>query len=52
MSLIETRAVTRVYQMGSNQVKALDDVSVGVAEGEFGRVAVDIRIGLDAVDDG
>ena len=35
MSLIETRAVTRVYQMGSNQVKALDDVSVGVAEGEF-----------------
>src|SRR5207244_1706599 len=35
MSLIETRAVTRVYQMGSNQVKALDDVSVGVAQGEF-----------------
>src|SRR5712692_6400806 len=35
MSLIETRAVTRVYQMGSNEVKALDDVSIGVAEGEF-----------------
>jgi len=33
--LIETRAVTRVYQMGSNEVKALDDVSIGVAEGEF-----------------
>jgi putative ABC transport system ATP-binding protein len=35
MSLIETRAVTRVYQMGSSEVKALDDVSIGVAEGEF-----------------
>ena len=33
--LIETSAVTRVYQMGSNEVKALDDVSIGVAEGEF-----------------
>ncbi len=33
--LIETRAVTRVYQMGSNEVKALDTVSIGVAEGEF-----------------
>src|SRR5436309_3844203 len=35
MSLIETRAVTRVYQMGSNQVKALDHVTMGVDEGEF-----------------
>jgi ABC-type lipoprotein export system ATPase subunit len=33
--LIETRAVTRIYQMGSTQVKALDDVSVAVGEGEF-----------------
>src|SRR5712692_4538660 len=33
--LIETRAVTRVYHMGSNEVRALDDVSIGVAEGEF-----------------
>src|SRR5712691_907223 len=33
--LIETRAVTRVYQMGSSEVKALDDVSVAIAEGEF-----------------
>ena len=33
--LIETRAVTRVYQMGSNEVKALDNVSIGVACGEF-----------------
>jgi putative ABC transport system ATP-binding protein len=35
MLLIETRAVTRVYQMGTNEVKALDDVSISVAEGEF-----------------
>src|SRR5260370_18385169 len=33
--LIEPRAVRRVYQMGSNEVKALDTVSIGVAEGEF-----------------
>ena len=33
--LIETRAVTRVYQMGTNEVKALDDVSISVEEGEF-----------------
>jgi putative ABC transport system ATP-binding protein len=35
MSLIETREVTRVYQMGTNQVTALDHVEVTVAEGEF-----------------
>jgi putative ABC transport system ATP-binding protein len=35
MSLIETREVTRVYQMGTNQVTALDRVDVTVAEGEF-----------------
>ena len=33
--LIETRDVTRVYQMGANQVTALDGVSMGAAEGEF-----------------
>ncbi len=33
--LIETRAVTRVYQMGSTEVKALDDVSISVVESEF-----------------
>jgi len=33
--LIETRAVTRVYQMGNTEVKALDDVSIGVEEGAF-----------------
>jgi putative ABC transport system ATP-binding protein len=35
MSLIETHAVTRVYQMGANLVTALDQVSVTLAEGEF-----------------
>lgn len=35
MALIETREVTRVYQMGSNEVKALDNVNVTVDEGEF-----------------
>jgi putative ABC transport system ATP-binding protein len=35
MSLIETQAVTRVYQMGANLVTALDHVDVSLAEGEF-----------------
>ena len=33
--LIETKEVTRLYQMGTNQVTALDHVSVGIGEGEF-----------------
>ena len=33
--LIETREVTRVYQMGTNQVTALDHVNIRVDEGEF-----------------
>jgi putative ABC transport system ATP-binding protein len=35
MSLIETRDVTRIYQMGNTQVVALDQVSIDVSEGEF-----------------
>jgi putative ABC transport system ATP-binding protein len=35
MPIIETRKVTRVYQMGTNQVTALDRVDVAVIEGEF-----------------
>jgi putative ABC transport system ATP-binding protein len=35
MKLIETNEVTRVYQMGTNQVTALDRVNMGVDEGEF-----------------
>lgn len=35
MSLIETQEVTRVYQMGTNLVTALDCVNVSLNEGEF-----------------
>jgi putative ABC transport system ATP-binding protein len=35
MALIETRDVTRVYQMGANEVMALNHVTMGVDEGEF-----------------
>jgi putative ABC transport system ATP-binding protein len=35
MSLIETREVMRVYQMGTNLVTALDRVNVSLNEGEF-----------------
>src|SRR2546422_1172019 len=35
MPLIETREVTRMYQMGTNQVTALERVSMGADEGEF-----------------
>ncbi len=34
-NLLEAREVTRVYQMGSNEVAALGGVSVEVVEGEF-----------------
>src|SRR5437588_2396749 len=35
MPLIETRNITRVYQMGTNEVTALDHVTMGANEGEF-----------------
>jgi putative ABC transport system ATP-binding protein len=35
MALIETREVSRVYQMGASQVTALDRVNIAVDEGEF-----------------
>src|SRR5512132_721100 len=35
MALIETREVTRVYQMGANEVMALNNVTMGVVQGEF-----------------
>jgi putative ABC transport system ATP-binding protein len=35
MSLIETQDVTRVYQMGTNLVTALDHVNISLDEGEF-----------------
>ncbi len=34
-SLLEAREVSRIYQMGSTQVTALDRVSISVREGEF-----------------
>jgi len=34
-TLLETRAVSKIYQMGSNRVTALDEVSLAVKEGEF-----------------
>ncbi len=33
--LIETKEVSRVYQMGTTQVAALDQVTMGIDEGEF-----------------
>jgi len=35
MPLIETREITRIYQMGANQVAALDHVTMGADEAEF-----------------
>ena len=35
MSLLQTHEVSKIYQMGSTQVTALDHVSLGVEEGEF-----------------
>ncbi|HEX8472878.1 MAG TPA: ABC transporter ATP-binding protein [Pyrinomonadaceae bacterium] len=34
-SLLESREVSKIYQMGSTEVAALSDVSLSVAEGEF-----------------
>src|SRR3954464_15002662 len=35
MALLEAREVSKIYQMGSTKVFALDDVSLEVGEGEF-----------------
>jgi putative ABC transport system ATP-binding protein len=35
MSLLETREVSKLYQMGSTSVTALDEVSLKINEGEF-----------------
>ncbi|HEY6230761.1 MAG TPA: ABC transporter ATP-binding protein [Pyrinomonadaceae bacterium] len=35
MSLLEARNISKVYQMGTTSVKALDDVSLTMDEGEF-----------------
>lgn len=35
MTLLEARNVSKIYQMGTTSVAALDDVSLGLNEGEF-----------------
>jgi putative ABC transport system ATP-binding protein len=35
MALIETQHLTKVYELGESNVRALDDVSLAVAHGEF-----------------
>ncbi len=35
MALIETRQLTKIYQLGETEVRALAGVSIAVAEGEF-----------------
>jgi putative ABC transport system ATP-binding protein len=35
MPLIEVRHVTKIYQLGGEQIRALDDVSLDIEEGEF-----------------
>ena len=35
MSILETRQVSKIYTMGTTEVKALDGVSISVNEGEF-----------------
>ena len=35
MALIETQHLTKVYELGDSAVRALDDVSLTVAHGEF-----------------
>jgi putative ABC transport system ATP-binding protein len=35
MSLLEARSVSKIYQMGSAEVVALDEISIDVEEGEF-----------------
>lgn len=37
-NLIELREVSRIYTMGDNQVKALDQVSLTVAQGEYAAI--------------
>ena len=43
--LIETREASRVYQMGTNQVTALDRVSMGVGRRRVRRDSGNLRFG-------
>jgi putative ABC transport system ATP-binding protein len=35
MALVELRNVSKIYQLGGEEIRALDDVSLDIAEGEF-----------------
>ncbi len=35
MALVELRSVSKIYQLGDEEIRALDDVSLDIAEGEF-----------------
>src|ERR1041384_7517830 len=35
MALVELRNVSKIYRLGEEEIRALDDVSLDIAEGEF-----------------
>ena len=35
MALVELRNVSKIYQLGEEEIRALDDVTTDIAEGEF-----------------
>ena len=35
MSLVELRNVSKIYRLGDEEIRALDDVTLDIAEGEF-----------------
>jgi len=35
MSLVELRNVSKIYHLGGEEIRALDDVSLDIDEGEF-----------------
>ena len=35
MALVELRGVSKIYHLGGEEIRALDDVSLDILEGEF-----------------
>ena len=35
MSLVELRNVSKIYRLGEEEIRALDDVTLDIEEGEF-----------------
>jgi len=35
MSLVELRTVSKIYRLGEEEIRALDDVTLDIEEGEF-----------------